>query len=154
MGDFLGDNLGFVRFCSILRFMGRWIKYGTCIECGNHFSYSRTSQLDQQHCSRTCFATRYRRLHIIPKIEAGLIKERRYLKRYLIEQRGHVCEYCHCTEWLGRPIPLEVDHVNGDASNNLPSNLRLLCPNCHALTPTAKGRNRGKGRKSRGVQVN
>ncbi|MEW1865915.1 HNH endonuclease [Streptomyces sp. NPDC088194] len=38
--------------------------------------------------------------------------------------------------WQGRPITLEVDHVNGDRTDDRAENLRLLCPNCHAVTPT------------------
>ncbi|GAA0330840.1 HNH endonuclease [Streptomyces blastmyceticus] len=38
--------------------------------------------------------------------------------------------------WHGRPLALEVDHVNGDWSDDRAKNLRILCPNCHALTST------------------
>jgi hypothetical protein len=57
------------------------------------------------------------------------------------------CVECLLTEWRGIPIPLELDHRDGDRTNNQLENLRLLCPNCHALTETYRGRN--KARKSR-----
>ncbi|MFJ2832127.1 HNH endonuclease signature motif containing protein [Streptomyces sp. NPDC087263] len=48
--------------------------------------------------------------------------------------------------WLGEPLPLEVDHVDGNWRNNRIENLRLLCPNCHSTTDSYRGR--GKGRAS------
>jgi 5-methylcytosine-specific restriction endonuclease McrA len=48
--------------------------------------------------------------------------------------------------WLGEPLPLEVDHIDGDWRNNRIENLRLLCPNCHSMTDSYRGR--GKKRTS------
>ena len=52
-----------------------------------------------------------------------------------------VCSNCGGLEWLGQPIPLELDHLDGNKHNNQLDNLRLICPNCHALTPTYRGKN-------------
>ncbi|MFJ7955370.1 HNH endonuclease signature motif containing protein [Streptomyces sp. NPDC096319] len=55
-----------------------------------------------------------------------------------VEER---CAMCRTeAEWLGDPLPLEVDHIDGDWRNNRIENLRLLCPNCHSTTDTYRGR--------------
>jgi len=73
----------------------------------------------------------------------------KWVKKFLIDLRGYKCESCHNSEWLGQKIPLELEHVDGHSDNNDFLNLRLLCPNCHALTPTYKGKNKGNGRAKR-----
>jgi hypothetical protein len=72
--------------------------------------------------------------------------KRRLFKSGIKEKR---CEHCLNTEWIGKEIPLQLDHINGIRSDNRIENLRVLCPNCHALTPTWGGRNH-KARSSRG----
>jgi 5-methylcytosine-specific restriction endonuclease McrA len=70
-------------------------------------------------------------------------------------QRGHVksrlitagllqprCAECGITTWRGKPLSLELDHINGDKHDNRLENLRLLCPNCHSQTVTYAGRNK------------
>jgi 5-methylcytosine-specific restriction endonuclease McrA len=61
----------------------------------------------------------------------------------------YLCAECGICEWRGKPVTLQLDHVNGEHSDNRISNLRLLCPNCHSQTPTFAGRNVRKGRKVR-----
>lgn len=60
------------------------------------------------------------------------------LKERLIKENyfDPICSSCNLDTWLGNPIPLELDHIDGNHLNNDLSNLRLLCPNCHSLTPT------------------
>lgn len=52
------------------------------------------------------------------------------------------CYSCNLTAWLGSPIPLELEHKNGDHYDNRLENLTVLCPNCHAKTETYCGKNR------------
>ena len=69
-------------------------------------------------------------------------------KRYRVnlEQEGK-CNTCSISEWLNKPVSLELDHIDGDRDNNSRENLRLLCPNCHSQTPTWKGKHKDKMRK-------
>ena len=66
-------------------------------------------------------------------------------KAALLSERGHRCEDCGLSEWKDQPIPLELEHTDGDNKNHTRENLKLLCCNCHALTPTWRGRNKNFG---------
>ena len=87
-----------------------------------------------------------------------LIKDYEYssnkLRKRLISEgiKEHKCECCGLNEWLGEPIPLELDHIDGDHYNNILENLKILCPNCHAKTPTYRGKNK-KNKKSETIRT-
>ena len=55
--------------------------------------------------------------------------------------KEHKCECCGLTTWLNQPIPLELHHKDGNRYNNVLENFELLCPNCHALTDSYRGKN-------------
>lgn len=67
------------------------------------------------------------------------------LKKRLISENILVykCSCCGIINWNGKPITLQLDHIDGNPHNHVLSNLRLLCPNCHSQTDTYCGRNKG-----------
>lgn len=71
---------------------------------------------------------------------------RKFAKRYCLEEYGAICSICRNTEWEGNPIPLVLDHIDGNSENNKLTNFRLVCGNCDMQLPTYKGRNKGNGR--------
>lgn len=58
----------------------------------------------------------------------------------------HKCNNCGLLTWLDKPIPLELEHKDGNSSNHKLNNLELLCPNCHSFTSTYRGKNTRKCR--------
>lgn len=59
-------------------------------------------------------------------------------KKIVLEEQEYKCLHCQNSEWMGLRITLELDHIDGDRQNNIRSNLRGLCPNCHSITDTWK----------------
>jgi len=119
---------------------------GLCLNgCGNEIKRGAT-----KYCSIRCqhlyhFSSRSEMLR---RGEYVTLTSTRFIKRFLIEQRGERCERCGWSERHGITgrVPIEVEHIDGNWQNNLPENLQLLCPNCHSLTPTYRALNRGRGR--------
>lgn len=73
------------------------------------------------------------------------------LKQYIKEKFNNKCIKCGWSEInpYTNTNPVEIDHIDGNFRNNKEENLTLLCPNCHSLTETYRGANRGKGRRYR-----
>jgi hypothetical protein len=110
-----------------------------CINCSKE-----VNKKSGKYCSHDCQQTWQR----AEKLKAGVL-DPRCIKKVLLKERGEKCEECGITNWNGKRIMFDMDHIDGDHNNNDFSNLRLICPNCHSQTDTYKGKNKGRGRPSR-----
>ena len=123
-----------------------------CLNCGKELT--KKSQI--KYCSNIC-QKNYEYKQYIQRwkdgLENGLSGQyslSNHIRRYLLEQTEYKCSQCGWGEInpFTNTIPLEIDHIDGDYRNNKEDNLRVLCPNCHSLTPTYKGANKN-GREGR-----
>ena len=123
-----------------------------CLLCKNELK----NRWQQKYCSNKCQAEYQYRACISAwrtnsrksMLKVATKNISRHLKRYLIETHGERCSQCGWDKRhpLTNRVPLEVDHIDGDADNNTQSNLRIICPNCHALTNSFRNLNRTRGR--------
>lgn len=124
----------------------------SCIVCSkeSRFKHSKLNL----YCSQTCQHKKQRQDIIADWLSGGKKSIWKYsipawAKRYIIDQRGYACEICGISEHNNKPLMLQIDHINSNATNNHPDNLQLICPNCHSQTDGYAGANRGNGRELR-----
>lgn len=132
------------------------VKLGLVPAGGNYVQVSRAIErmkLDTKHFTgkgwNEGWRSEYKRGQRIHDLEEVLVKGSRVqsygLKRrlFLAGKKTPKCEMCGwCETSLDGRIPVELDHINGDRYDNRIENLRILCPNCHSLQPTHRGRNK------------
>lgn len=134
--------------CSALYYNKKKTNKPACKSCANPLKSGK------KFCSIKCqhqftydsYIEKWRRGEVNGNAGIGHLSP--HIRRYMIEKSRHQCSKCH---WntphpiSGKP-PLQIDHIDGDWSNNEESNLQVLCPNCHALTENFGSRNKGLGR--------
>lgn len=123
-----------------------------CLNCGKELTNKQT-----KYCCRNCQNDYQYKQWIVrwkDGEESGLrgkYQISNHIRRYLFEKYENKCAICGWGEVnpYTNTLPLEIEHKDGNYTNNKEDNLILLCPNCHSLTATYKGANKGNGRKER-----
>lgn len=138
-----------------IKYSGHNIGYKkTCLVDGCEKEIRTKNKKHAKYCSREChkkheydtFVDDWKNGIVDGSTKVGASKT---IRRYLHEKLDSKCSCCGISEWMGNPITLEVEHIDGDSKNNTEENLTLLCPNCHSQTPTYKAKNVGNGREYR-----
>lgn len=121
----------------------------SCLSCGKE-----VNRPEKVYCDGKC-QMRGQREKYIQEWKLGMHDGMRgrtaiskHIRQYLFEKFNSTCTRCGWSEVNTHTgnVPLEVEHLDGNSENNIEENLTLLCPNCHSLTATYKGANRGSGR--------
>lgn len=130
-------------------------RVGELITCMCGKAFAKKGNATTKFCSPRCASDHLQQLTDL-RIETSLENTGSFpkmgsdrMKKYLIKKQGHVCSICKETIWMGKPIPLIMDHINGRASDNAYSNLRLVCGNCDMQLPTYKSKNKNSDRRNR-----
>ena len=118
----------------------------TCQYCGKKIPK------DRKYCSVNCQIQdlKAKKLKEVEE-KNGIGCDIRQIKKYLLKTRGHKCEICGIETWMNKPVPLVLDHINGDGLDDRLENLRLVCCNCDAQLPTYKSKNKCSTRKYRKI---
>jgi len=121
-----------------------------CIYCGTLLKYSA-----RKFCSRDC-QSKYYTDKMINDWKSGKISGSSAkglstaIRNKLIIDNNYSCSKCGWNKInkYTNSSPLEINHIDGNAYNNRPENIEMICPNCHSLTKNHGGANRGNGRRT------
>lgn len=125
--------------------------YKICINCEKEFLIERKRMSEtRKFCTNVCHKDYEEKIRF-HNVENNGNASKKTIKAYLIKKYGNKCMECGWNKVnpTTNKIPVELEHIDGNSENNKLENLKIICPNCHSLTPTYKSLNKGKGRHKR-----
>ena len=119
------------------------MKVYNCLHCHKENKWGRSKS--NKFCDNACQGLFKWFNETVGRIERGEVSDGApALKKYLIEKFGEKCSECgQENSWNNKRLVLQLDHIDGNSDNNFPSNIRLLCPNCHSQTENFGSKGKG-----------
>lgn len=123
-----------------------------CLSCGNVFVKTNNNQ---KCCNQICAAelrtiNKYNEYSMNQALYCNSNISLKFIKKHILKEQGNRCVICNNINlWNDKEIIFILDHIDGNAGNNLRKNLRLVCPNCDSQLDTYKSKNKNSARKDR-----
>ena len=138
------DNITDEEFKNIIKISNTWNEIlCKCNYRGHYYKDKVLDRIYRQNLSIEHLREKKRKKYTLDEImaENSTYLSSNSLKERLIKELNweRKCSRCDLSKWMGKDIPIDLDHINGDFRDNRIENLRFLCPNCHAKTDTYKG---------------
>lgn len=111
-----------------------------CIICGE-----KLKKNSKKYCSNNCRAIAHTEKVFKEYEDKQVFPSKFSARRYLLEKHNNKCMICGIEEWNGEPVPVVMDHINGNSDDHSFKNCRIICRNCDGLLPTYCGGNKGNG---------
>lgn len=114
------------------------MKTYNCLNCGTEVKKGYTKA--NKYCGNKCQLEYQNKVKLEEWFNGSYSNKKgippKVAQDWIREQQEGKCLHCGISDWNGKPITLQFDHIDGNRANNTPENIRMLCPNCHSQTPT------------------
>ena len=130
------------------------LKKSNCKNCNKEFITYNKAHL---FCSMAC----HNEYKVLKKYEDYIENQEKYcydrdmkfVKKHILNEQNSTCDICDMKNtWNGKELVFVLDHIDGNASNNLRNNLHLVCHNCDSQLDTYKSKNKNSSRKTRYIK--
>lgn len=132
-----------------------------CLDCGKLNEHKPNTK--EKYCNLSCMHSHHKKVFIEKWLNGTIDPIKTYsgvnnttsthIRKYLFEECAKKCVKCGWGELNQKTglVPLQINHIDGDSTNNLRKNLEVLCPNCHSLTDTFGRHGRGRNKRYAGI---
>jgi len=129
------------------------MKLYNCVNCGKENKWGDSKV--NKYCDNACHAQHRRKIILEDWLSGTYFNKKgvppEVAKEWISEQQNHSCLLCGITDWNGKSIVFQFDHIDGDPDHNTKENIRMLCPNCHSQTETYGVKNKKSSESRRNV---